>query len=511
MIVDPISAVRPLLPAWVTWAPLLLSLTMAAVTGLAARLAAWPALRAFERLPCEAHWTERARLAMPARRRVAAAAATFAVLSAFLPAGGPISLPPAPLHAALNFVLQLGAAAWAALSVERRLVPAPSLRERIRSLLAWTLVLYPHLLAAILIAYVEARSSPASPGLVVAAALAVTWLALGGGFRIGRALGLVARAPERLARALERARDGSAGEPPALVELPIVAANAYAFPLLGAVGVTTGALRALDDEQLAAVLRHELAHLAEGRATKGLRALNTALLPVAVVVAPTLASLHHGLPAVALVWGVLLLFVATRRLQQRLETRADQAAHVDAPAYARALEDLHRESLVPATLGRRASHPDLYDRLVAAGAPPAWPRPSPPPRGRGWAIAMTLLVAGGTVAATTARHWLPPDDPDDLARYQLAAALSQSASDLGAIGRIRFERQELDAAATLYAAAATIDPSDALYPAVEALALSLGGRCREARGALARAEAARGEREYVEEVRAEVEDCEEAP
>ncbi len=67
-------------------------------------------------------------------------------------------------------------------------------------------------------------------------------------------------------------------------------------------------------------------------------------------------------------------------------------SHEPAPgSYARALARLYEINRIPAVLpGRPRSHPHLHDRLVAAGAVPAEPRPQPPSRARGFA---TLLVA----------------------------------------------------------------------------------------------------------------------
>jgi hypothetical protein len=45
-------------------------------------------------------------------------------------------------------------------------------------------------------------------------------------------------------------------------------------------------------------------------------------------------------------------------------------------------------------------YPDLYDRMVAAGATPDYPRPDPPPRwlGRLGLLVVTALVAAGALA-----------------------------------------------------------------------------------------------------------------
>ena len=69
-----------------------------------------------------------------------------------------------------------------------------------------------------------------------------------------------------------------------------------------------------------------------------------------------------------------------RRVSHKLEMRADrlaQAHELDPGTYARALERLYQDSLLPAVEAKeRATHPHLYDRLLAAGVTPDFPRPT---------------------------------------------------------------------------------------------------------------------------------------
>jgi hypothetical protein len=69
------------------------------------------------------------------------------------------------------------------------------------------------------------------------------------------------------------------------------------------------------------------------------------------------------------------------RISRKLETRADDMATAnegDAGTYARALTRLYADNLLPAvTAKERATHPHLYDRLLAAGVTPDFPRPAP--------------------------------------------------------------------------------------------------------------------------------------
>ena len=98
--------------------------------------------------------------------------------------------------------------------------------------------------------------------------------------------------------------------------------------------------------------------------------------------------------------------VRLRQMAQRLEIRADAIATAnqgEPTAYARALEHLYQVNQMPAVMPnrRRQRHPDLYDRLLAAGITPDFPRPNPPrrltPAGRIMfflSVALVIVVNG---------------------------------------------------------------------------------------------------------------------
>jgi hypothetical protein len=73
-------------------------------------------------------------------------------------------------------------------------------------------------------------------------------------------------------------------------------------------------------------------------------------------------------------------------MEERSDRLAQSLEGESAVAYARALEKLYAANLLPVVVrGKRQVHPHLYDRLVAVGVPPAYPRPAPP---RGVVLAM---------------------------------------------------------------------------------------------------------------------------
>lgn len=155
-------------------------------------------------------------------------------------------------------------------------------------------------------------------------------------------------------------------------------AQAYALPTTRELVFTGRLLEICDDGEVSAICAHELAHLTESKAVLFRRvAASFAFYPL-LFVRPVL---HSDNPL------ALLLFVApfalgllVRKLSLRMEKRADQAAaenQIEPGALGRALEKIYRENLLPAvTSVRQPTHPHLYDRLLAAGITPDYPRPN---------------------------------------------------------------------------------------------------------------------------------------
>jgi hypothetical protein len=65
---------------------------------------------------------------------------------------------------------------------------------------------------------------------------------------------------------------------------------------------------------------------------------------------------------------------------------------VDKVVYAQALERLYEINQTPAVMPRRATkiHPDLYDRMIAAGVTPDYPKPAPA-KGLFWTTYLMLF------------------------------------------------------------------------------------------------------------------------
>ncbi len=88
-------------------------------------------------------------------------------------------------------------------------------------------------------------------------------------------------------------------------------------------------------------------------------------------------------------------------------------------AYARGLEKIYEANLIPVVLHpKRHPHPDLFDRLAAAGVPPAYDRPAPPPRDRLAALPIAVFLAASYFyidQGMRSRSWdepMPPGPPE---------------------------------------------------------------------------------------------------
>jgi len=134
-------------------------------------------------------------------------------------------------------------------------------------------------------------------------------------------------------------------------------------------------------DEIEAISAHELAHLSEPRRLVFARVLGALRLCPLIFIRPMVHAFDYGGIAFLLV-PMMFFSVFVRRLGRKMEVRADAMANehaTDAGVYARALERLYRENQIPAVMpGKRHVHPHLYDRLLAAGVTPDYPRPQPP-------------------------------------------------------------------------------------------------------------------------------------
>jgi Zn-dependent protease with chaperone function len=341
-----------------------------------------------------AHWTERARELYPAR-----AAATQSIwlipANAFLLA---MLLHPADrfLAPATGFLAWIGAllGTW---QFDKEVVPGPSFRTWLHlafvgaglRLAGWF----------VLIGAVVAM--PDTFGWVTAAMTTVVvlvflWLLWGGGLRVLRWLRLLVPADARLQGIVSDTAGRMGIKVCAVWILEFPTSSAAALPPTRELLFSRRLLELHPDHEIAAICAHELGHLTESKLVLAGRILiSCALLPW-IWIKPTVHTFGvSGLAAIALLTGLSIML--GRRLGRRMETRADRLAaehQNEDGTYAQALARLYEANQMPAVMpGKRKIHPHLYDRLLAAGVTPDYPRPEAP-MVIGWTADLLMIFLG---------------------------------------------------------------------------------------------------------------------
>jgi Zn-dependent protease with chaperone function len=218
-------------------------------------------------------------------------------------------------------------------------------------------------------------------GLVIGCGMVGLWIiwTRGGLVWLGRLLGLFQPAPERLRKI---AADTSARMNVPFREVWLMrspSAQAFALPGTRKLLLTERLLELLSDDEVATICAHELAHLTESKAARCSRFIQILTFLPWIYFNP----LIHAFGLFAF-FGLLFITIGVPRIYRKiswnLESRADKLAKAnegDAGTYARALAKLYAENLTPAVTAKsQATHPHLYDRLLAAGVTPDFPRPA---------------------------------------------------------------------------------------------------------------------------------------
>lgn len=216
--------------------------------------------------------------------------------------------------------------------------------------------------------------------------------------RVQAALGLLRPASPRVLGIVEQVRAAQGGQVRAVWEMATPDANAYAFIATRELAFTRTLVDAAPDEELRAICAHELAHLAESRWAMVVRIVGGLAVFPLIFLSPVYAYFGaEGVLALAIsVWGIWWLHARFYRAQEKHADRFAVQAEPDSAAYARGLERIYRLNHWP-VVQRQSSfntYPDLYDRMLAAGVTPDYPKP-PPPRPRAWSSNGLLAVAGG--------------------------------------------------------------------------------------------------------------------
>jgi Zn-dependent protease with chaperone function len=472
--------------SWPTWATApLVVLASFGVSWLVARLGVALALRRWRRA-AGAPWTERAARAYPARQLIRS---NCALVPAAL--GVVVFIRVAP-------GLGLAPTFWAALSGLAGMLGVMAVGQRLEQELCrrdgvgggtppegialFVVFLLPVLGPfGLVLALIPFRWGwPAVAVLALGAAL-VTVHVCGGTLLVLRRLGMAGPASPRLAEVVGRTAARVGVRPRAVFELASPNVNALAWPVPRFLLYTHPALGTWDDEELAAITAHELGHLDEPMGVYLARIVG-AYLPIAAVAGIPLGGSFGPWAGLALPAVLVVGMIAVRRMARRMEERSDRMGQEPVGettgAYARALEKGYEANLLPVVMpGRRHVHPHLYDRLIAAGRPPDYPRPGPPARAGLAALPSLLLVAACAWAIVPGSGWrLTP-------RQRTADALERQAMT-------SFQANDLDAAARRYRRAAEVDPVTPRHAANLAAVLVQLGRFDEAEQAIRRAEAA---------------------
>lgn len=167
-------------------------------------------------------------------------------------------------------------------------------------------------------------------------------------------------------------------------------ARAAALIYLRSLVFTSRVLEVLTDDELRSIILHELAHLREPLLPRLSRLIPTLALMLITLVRPVMHQFETG-GLFGLILVMVMLLKLAQRIARRMEHHADDAAiqgSLDPAVYARALEKLYEVNQMPAVMrGNKMIHPHLYDRMLAAGVTPDYPRPQPPGRMAwpGWA------------------------------------------------------------------------------------------------------------------------------
>jgi Zn-dependent protease with chaperone function len=340
------------------------------------------------------HWTERARRLYPAR--VAAASALF-VIPADAALGVKLIWPEDGLYWMLVALAAWLGAMFAAIQFDREVFPEVSLRDNLHQAGVIWLLRIAHwflLLGAIVI--MPDDFGPLTWMLIFAVvSIHVVWVH-GGFLWAGRKLGLVVRPSERLKGVVD-AISAKMNVPVRRVWiLRTSMSNAFALPQIRTLLFTTRFLETHPDDEVAAICAHELGHLTESKWVILVRSLRTMIFLPWLLLNPLKTSWGES-AFLALMLLSLVPALMLRRFGLRMERRADTIAKTNEGnpgTYARALERICRTNMMPVvTSGRPKTHPHLYDRLLAAGVVPDYPRPLPAQK-QSWQSILWLMLLG---------------------------------------------------------------------------------------------------------------------
>jgi len=343
-----------------------------------------------------AHWSERARLLFPVRR---SAAANLIFIPGICAAASAAAFPDAPISLLWWAVAAFPGAIFGTFPLNREILPHLTFRDWLHEVsAAW---LFRILRVAVFIGAAFAMPEDWSwrQAVIVLGVLALqSALIWGGSIWIAARLRLISPPPERLTGIVGQVAQKLSADRPRLWLLHGTTSNALAMPLTRTLLVSERLLATCSDAEVAAICAHEFAHLAESRGVLVVRFFGALAMYPYLFFRPALAH-FEGFGILGMTLASLAIATILGKVSRRMETRADTFASAQegesAQVYARALARLYEVNQMPAVMpGKRQIHPHLYDRLLAAGVTPDFPRPKAPHIGNWSSMMLGLLLAG---------------------------------------------------------------------------------------------------------------------
>jgi len=486
---EAIEAARALLPTWVGCVNVGLPLLLSFVIPLASIWGAGTTALALAGDPPDESWAERARAVFPVRRAMSAGMVAVSLVLGVISSwfNGPLSPVSGAVLVWIGIVpTSLAAASLVFRRIARRLGDRSQRGHGLANLAVALLIHLPHwtVVAVVLATLAYTADGPAMASLVTGS-LAIMFLSMGGGLALLRVLGLARPASSRLAGIVDATAVRVGVRPRATLELRSSVANALAFPIGGWLAFTDRAIELLADDELAAVCAHELGHLAEPWPLRLVRCVQPFLL-LAIAAAPIIATRFEASGFALLLAITTLVFTLFKRLRRRGEEHADAVAHAhEGPpgTYARALEKLYQANRVPVVMSGRQTHPDLYDRMTAAAAPPSYVRPLPPrklPAVAGMLVATVMSSSIGLALVPALPRSVDWTSHDRQNRLWHIALRGGGAHELADLGSLRWDAGDHAQAIVFQRAAAALGGHAVTYAAVLAKLLAVDGQCSEA-------------------------------
>ena len=338
-----------------------------------------------------AHWTERARLLWPVRK---GGATNILLIPVCLSLAEVAAKQETLAGCVVPGIAGLLGAILGTFPLDREILPRFTFRSWLRLVsVLWTLRV--GFLSVLVVGSILMPGEASVATVVVGGCVLLFLLAWNFGLIVWvfRVTGMLKAPDSRLQGIVaETARRMGTHEPGTwLLDVPL--AQAVALPTTGELLFSTRLMEISSDDEISVICAHELAHLTESKSVLAGRIAGSMTLYPLIFIRP---AMRIGLPGLgALFAWILLSAILTRKLSRRMEQRADKIAaenQGEEGVYAGALEKLHCDGLLPAVYAsNQQTHPHLYDRMLAAGIQPVYPRPAKP-RKMGW-TSLLLWIA----------------------------------------------------------------------------------------------------------------------